>query len=77
MTKKKEKSFEDKLKRLEEITAQLESEEIGLQEAIGLYEEGINLSKMCYLTLRKAELKVNELHEQLEENFNDELDFDE
>ena len=77
MTKKKEKSFEDKLKRLEEITAQLESEEIGLQEAIGLYEEGIDLSKMCYLTLRKAELKVNELHEQLEENFNDELDFDE
>jgi len=77
MTKKKEKSFEDKLKRLEEITAQLESEEIGLQEAIRLYEEGINLSKMCYLTLRKAELKVNELHEQLEENFNDELDFDE
>ena len=77
MTKKKEKSFEDNLKRLEEITAQLESEEIGLQEAIGLYEEGIDLSKMCYLTLRKAELKVNELHEQLEENFNDELEFDE
>jgi len=77
MTKKKEKSFEDKLKRLEEITAQLESEEIGLQEAIGLYEEGINLSKMCYVTLQNAELKVNELHEQLEENFNDELDFNE
>lgn len=77
MTKKKGKSFEDNLKRLEEITAQLESEEIGLQESIVLYEEGIKLSKMCYLTLHNAELKVNELHEQLEENFNDELDFDE
>jgi len=77
MTKKKEKSFEDNLKRLEEITEQLESEEIGLQEAIGLYEEGIKLSKMCYTTLQNAELKVKKLHEQLEENFNDELEFDE
>jgi len=58
---KKLNSFEDMLKRLQEISEQLESEEIGLDESIKLYEEGIKLSQMCAKKLEEAELKITEL----------------
>ncbi len=77
MAKKKEKSFEDNLKRLEEISSKLEGEDIGISESIELYEEGINLSKLCYETLKNAEVKVKELQQKLENEFQDELDFEE
>lgn len=60
MTKKKN-SFEDLLNRLQEITNSLESEDVGLEESIKLYEEGIKLSKICYKKLNEAELKITEL----------------
>ncbi len=59
-------NFETKIHKLEEISEQLESEEIGLDEAIKLYEEGIELSKDCLSTLKNAELKVTELKKKLE-----------
>lgn len=68
MAKKTEKiSFENKLSRLEEISSLLESESIGLEEAITLYEEGIELSKDCIITLKNAELKITELKKKLDE----------
>ncbi len=73
MTKKKNKSFENSLKRLQEISEQLESEKIGLEESITLYEEGINLSKECYSKLNDAELKVSELKKKLETGINDNI----
>ncbi len=60
MTKKKN-NFEDLLRRLQEISDQLESEEVGLDDSIKLYEEGIKLSKLCYKKLSDAELKISEL----------------
>lgn len=66
MSKKKEPSFEDSLKRLEEISELLESEESGLEKSIELYEEGIKLSKYCYTVLKEAELKVTELKKEIE-----------
>ena len=66
MTKKKTASFEVSLSRLQEISELLESEDIGLEESISLYEEGIKLSKVCYDQLNKAELKVTELKEKFE-----------
>ncbi|OGU69451.1 MAG: exodeoxyribonuclease VII small subunit [Stygiobacter sp. RIFOXYC12_FULL_38_8] len=68
MAKKKENNFESSLARLEEISAQLESGDVGLEDSIRLYEEGIELAKICYSTLKDAELKVTELKKQLEEN---------
>lgn len=65
--KSKVDNFEDSLKRLEEISELLENEEIGLDESIKLYEEGINLSKNCYGKLKDAELKITELKSQLED----------
>lgn len=65
MTAKK-KTFEESLKRLQEISELLESEDIGLDESIKLYEEGVKLSKHCYKTLSEAELKIKELKNELE-----------
>ncbi len=59
-------SFEDSLTRLEEISALLDSEQLGLEAAINLYEEGINLSKQCTEMLKKAELKITELKKDLD-----------
>ncbi|HEX2868861.1 MAG TPA: exodeoxyribonuclease VII small subunit [Ignavibacteriales bacterium] len=66
MKKKNEGSFEDMLRRLEEISGMLDSESIGLDEAIALYEEGIELSKVCYSKLKEAEIKVTALRKSLE-----------
>lgn len=68
MSKKKENTFEESLNRLQEISNSLESGDIGLEESIKLYEEGISLAKICYTTLKEAELKVTELKKQLEDN---------
>jgi exodeoxyribonuclease VII small subunit len=68
MTKKKAKNtFEENLSRLEEISTLLESEELGLDQSISLFEEGIKLSKNCMTALKKAELKITELKSELSE----------
>lgn len=78
MSKKKNGgSFEESLSRLEEISRLLDSEEIGLDEAISLYEEGIELSKYCYGKLKDAELKVTTLRKNLEGEINEENTFEE
>jgi len=66
MSKKKSvNNFEDKLARLEEITTSLEKSEIGLEDSILLFEEGVKLSKECLSVLEKAELKVTTLKKDL------------
>ncbi len=66
MTKKKSKSsFEQDLSRLEEISRLLEEDNVELEEAISLFEEGVKLSKSCLQTLKKAELKITELKNDL------------
>ena len=68
MPKKKTKNtFEENLLRLEEISTLLEGEELGLDESISLFEEGIKLSKNCMTALKKAELKITELKSELSE----------
>ena len=65
MAKKKPKqessdqpSFEDSLKRLEEIVRLLEDGEIGLDEALGQYEEGVKLLRQAYDLLGRAERRI-------------------
>lgn len=64
---KKNKNFEDSLKRLQEISELLENDDVSLEDSIKLYEEGIKLSKECFNSLEKAELKVEELNSELED----------
>ena len=51
-------SFEKDLKRLEEIVARMEGQDVGLDESMKLFEEGIKLSRLCSQKLDKAEKKV-------------------
>ena len=53
MNKKKNNNFEKDLKRLEEISTLLEDESVDLEEALNLYEEGIELSRSCISALKK------------------------
>ena len=50
--------FEDALKKLETIVAQLENGEVALEESLSLYEEGIGLFKHCSGKLEEARKKV-------------------
>ncbi len=56
-------NFEASLTKLEKIVEQLESEELGLEESLQLFEEGIKVSKKCEESLKIAELKVKKLME--------------
>jgi exodeoxyribonuclease VII small subunit len=51
-------NFEEALKRLEEIVRELEKGEIGIEEALKLFEEGTGLSKLCAKKLSNVEKRV-------------------
>ncbi|MBS7299230.1 MAG: exodeoxyribonuclease VII small subunit [Eubacteriales bacterium] len=53
--------FEEAIKELEKVVANLESGENGLDESIELFEKGIKLSKECQKMLDTAEKKVRVL----------------
>lgn len=53
------KTFEQAMKRLESIAAQLERGECGLEESLKLFEEGSGLALQCEKLLDQAEQKVN------------------
>jgi len=55
----KKKSFEESMKRLEEIVAQLEQGESGLDQSLKLFEEGTKLAVGCTKMLDEAEQKVH------------------
>ena len=52
------RDFESALERLETITAELESGEVKLEEAIKLYTEGLEIAKYCDKKLNEAEKKI-------------------
>ena len=51
-------TFEEALKRLEEIVHLLEEGEIGLSEALARYEEGVKLLRQSYDLLERAERRI-------------------
>ena len=67
--KESKHSFEQSLKRLERIVEQLEEGEITLDEALKMYEEGIELSKSCIEKLTQAELRLKKLSKDINGNF--------
>ena len=58
-----EPTFEAALARLEEIAARLESEDLPLEEAIALAEEGQRLLMVCERQLTAAEARIHQLVE--------------
>ena len=50
--------FEESLERLEEIVHQLEGGELGLNDSLARYEEGVKLLRQSYEALQNAERKI-------------------
>ena len=61
--KSEEKSFEELMEELENITTKLEKEQISLDESVKLFEEGMNISKECNKKLEEAERRITMLVE--------------
>lgn len=59
--KEKEMKFEDAMKRLEKIVQELEDGNLGLEESLKKYQEGIGLSQFCTKKLNEAQKTVQVL----------------
>ena len=71
-TAKNGERFEDQLAKLEEIVARLEDESVGLEEALGLFEGGMELAKSCRSRLEEVEQRVSKLLETEDESEDEE-----
>ncbi len=63
-------TFESSFTRLEEVVRKLEEGRLTLDEASGLFEEGMKLAKSCNELLSSAELKIT----RLKSNFAEQMD---
>ena len=61
MSKDKENSFEKNLQKLELIVEKLDSGEIGLEESVKLYEEGMKIKKICDNKLKDIEMQIKKI----------------
>ena len=57
----KDLSFEDSLKKLEDIVEQLEAGDVDLDKSVELYEQGMNLKKICEEKLKKVENQIKKI----------------
>lgn len=55
---KKELGFEESLSELKKILSQLEDPDIGVDEALKLYESGVRLVRNCEVKLEKVKQKI-------------------
>ncbi len=58
MSAKKIPTFEDRLRRLQEVVTALEGGELDLETSVRLYKEGLELSRSCRDQLEKARNEV-------------------
>ena len=71
MAAKKTPSFEERLRRLQEVVAALENGDLPLEDSVRLYKEGLTLSRSCREQLEKARNEVRILTEQGFEPFDE------
>jgi len=65
-TKNTEWSLEDSMQRLNNIVEKLESGEVSLDNAMSLYEEGMQISRQCMEKLARAELKLKQIRKDID-----------
>jgi exodeoxyribonuclease VII small subunit len=53
-----ELTFEESLKRLEEIVTQLEGNKLALEQSLQVFEEGVKLVRFCAGRLEDAERRI-------------------
>jgi exodeoxyribonuclease VII small subunit len=61
--------IDESLQKLEQITHRLEEEDLPLEEALKLFEEGITLAKSVKRELDKAKLKIQKVLEEAKDVF--------
>ena len=61
MSKEKDNNFEANLKKLEVIVDKLDSGDIGLEESVKLYEEGMKIKKICDKKLKDIEMQIKKI----------------
>ena len=61
--------FEEYLRKLEKIVQRLEEGELTLDESVMIYEEGMNISKICLEKLNKTKKKIEQLVIESEEKY--------
>ena len=62
-------TFEEAMKKLEDIAKELENDELTLDESVKKFEEGMAISKTCKEILDNAEKKITILINDKETNF--------
>jgi exodeoxyribonuclease VII small subunit len=55
--------IEKEIKELDTLVKKMENEQLPLDEALGLFQKGVDLVKKCTKALDEAELKVKEIVE--------------
>ena len=58
----KKTSLENAFNELSNIVKEIEKDDISIEDAIKLFEQGISLTELCRDKLKKAEIKVNSLN---------------
>ena len=62
MSEQKTESFEEKMNKLDSIVKELENDDVSLEKSLELYKKGVELSRVCEKILKDAELKVETLN---------------
>ena len=53
--------FEESLKQLEDIVNKMEQGQLSLEQSLGAFEQGVQLTRQCQNTLKQAEQRVAKL----------------
>lgn len=61
MTDNQEQSFEEAMKQLEQIVEKLEEGDVPLEEAISIYKQGMDLSRLCHSKLKSVEDQLTQI----------------
>lgn len=62
MSEQNTETFEEKMSKLDNIVKELENDDVPLEKSLELYKKGVELSRECEKILKDAELKVETLN---------------
>lgn len=58
-------NFEEKVAQLEDISKKISDDNVGLEESLSLYRQGVELTKECLEILNENKLKVKEISNEM------------
>jgi exodeoxyribonuclease VII small subunit len=59
-------NFEEKVKKLEEISLKMENPDLTMTDGVDLYEQGVGLAKECFAELNNVKGKINVIRKDLD-----------